>query len=487
VPPLEEELVALLATGDDRVFERICLCLLGNSPPSQDRDDELLPRWAVLGQEIQGRIIAEAGAYLKRKCPINDLSLVRLGQLPYLVMFGFWALRLLSVSEPAAFDSFSAEVWRDWMPCVFGNPFSDFVVDERHEVILTAAYRFAPDRFLELLDELVEGQNARSGSVHVLDRVRPIWDDRIATFLRAKLDDPGIMRQAFAAILEVLIEAGDDSAVGIATDLVSNMPLDADTDFGRPLEAALQLLARDAQAGWQIVWRAAEANAGFATKFYAKLAFEPFSKATLELIHKLGEYQLADMYLWLAKHGGAAEEEPGFGMVTPGRALGFLVRVVIDNLANRGTKEAYRQICRIQETLPDHRIDYISKSAEELVRRNTWRPLSPSELLALVLDARDEQTKAPSVLNEGNDGAKTSVQVAGIREADKRNLNILRAGGKLNRVVTLDVARRYGGVSKRAIEKAATKGAIETEGKGPNRRILVVSLLKYFPPENNTN
>jgi len=381
-------LAAILVKGDNRVFERICLCLLGNSPPIQGRDDELLPQWSVVRHEIQARIVAEARAYLRGRCPISDLSFIRLGQLPYRVMFGFWALRLLGVCEPVEFDSLNMEFWRDWMPCAFGNPYSEFVVDGRHEIILKAAYRFAPDRFLEIFEEFLRGQNARSGSVHILDRVRPVWDERIAAVLRDTLIDPDIMGQAFAALLRVLIEAGDDLAIGIATDLVTNIPVDADTDLGRPLEAALQLLSRDAKAGWQIVERAAQANADFAAKLYAKLAFEPFSKATLELIRDLREDQLAEVYLWLAKHGEIAEEEPGFGIVTPGRALGFLARVVIDNLSNRGNKEAHRQICRIQETFPDLRIDFIAKSAEELVRRNTWRALSPMELLSLVSDSR---------------------------------------------------------------------------------------------------
>lgn len=71
---------------------------------------------------------------------------------------------------------------------------------------------------------------------------------------------------------------------------------------------------------------------------------------------------------------------------------------------------------------------------------------------------------------------------------DKGNLMILRGtDGELKRTVTLDVASRYGGVSRRAIEKAARKGSLDAEGTGPNRRILVRSLLKYYPPEENTN
>lgn len=59
--------------------------------------------------------------------------------------------------------------------------------------------------------------------------------------------------------------------------------------------------------------------------------------------------------------------------------------------------------------------------------------------------------------------------------------------GKVKHAVTVDVARRFGGVGRRAIEKAIKKGALKAEGESQNRRILVESLLKYFPPENSTN
>lgn len=53
----------------------------------------------------------------------------------------------------------------------------------------------------------------------------------------------------------------------------------------------------------------------------------------------------------------------------------------------------------------------------------------------------------------------------GTRTPDKGNLNILLdTDGNLKRVVTLDVARRFGGVSRRAIDAAAKKGSLRTEG-----------------------
>jgi hypothetical protein len=67
---------------------------------------------------------------------------------------------------------------------------------------------------------------------------------------------------------------------------------------------------------------------------------------------------------------------------------------------------------------------------------------------------------------------------------DKGNLNILLdTEGKLKRAVTLDVARRFGGVSRRAIDAAVKKGSLKTEGNRQQRRVLVESLLEYFPQE----
>lgn len=67
---------------------------------------------------------------------------------------------------------------------------------------------------------------------------------------------------------------------------------------------------------------------------------------------------------------------------------------------------------------------------------------------------------------------------------DKGNLALLRGtDGKLKRAVTLEIARRFGGVTLRAIQDAAKNGKLRTEGVRQQRRVLVESLLRYFPPE----
>jgi hypothetical protein len=160
-----------------------------------------------------------------------------------------------------------------------------------------------------------------------------------------------------------------------------------DDNFDRPLAASLGLLSRDVVAGWQVVWRAVETNAASAGVFFETLGRDPFNKETLELLRHLREDQLADMYIWLAQHPATSHEEGTFGVVTPGRALDLLSRVVINNLGERGTLAASEQIRRIREALPDEQLDFLSRSTEERVRRNTWRPLPPSDLIELASSA----------------------------------------------------------------------------------------------------
>jgi hypothetical protein len=96
----------------------------------------------------------------------------------------------------------------------------------------------------------------------------------------------------------------------------------------------------------------------------------------------------------------------------------------------------------------------------------------------------DTREAAPSNEADGDQRHAADEPAASADTLDKGNLQILRgADGELKRAVTLDIARRFGGVTKRAIHHATHHGKLLTEGKGQQRRVLVDSLLKYFPPE----
>jgi hypothetical protein len=92
-------------------------------------------------------------------------------------------------------------------------------------------------------------------------------------------------------------------------------------------------------------------------------------------------------------------------------------------------------------------------------------------------------TPAPRKILPTKPAAQERVVPTSNSKTDKGNREILTTDGQLKRAVTLDVARRFGGVSARAIQDAARNGKLVTEGTRLQRRVLVESLLRYFPPE----
>jgi hypothetical protein len=126
----------------------------------------------------------------------------------------------------------------------------------------------------------------------------------------------------------------------------------------------------------------------------------------------------------------------------------------------------------------------VGESAIEHLTRSV-RGIAARSKQQLFERAMDERRVAKTAA-EGSDQQDAEQANARSCSIDKGNLNILRGpGGELKRAVTLEIARRFGGVTRRAIHDAAMKGSLTTEGKRQQRRVLVASLLEYFPPENN--
>jgi len=68
-------------------------------------------------------------------------------------------------------------------------------------------------------------------------------------------------------------------------------------------------------------------------------------------------------------------------------------------------------------------------------------------------------------------------------ESDQGDFALLK--GK--QYVNFDIARRYLGIGRRAVEKAVAKGSLTAIGCGQGRRITVDSLRLYLPPSKNAN
>jgi hypothetical protein len=93
--------------------------------------------------------------------------------------------------------------------------------------------------------------------------------------------------------------------------------------------------------------------------------------------------------------------------------MNLLNHVVLNQLANRGTAEAYQQLRRVQAALPKEDLRFILRSTAEVVRRNAWQPASLATIVAL-------GTGSSQSADQGTDIHSADLGSASIRKPSTR-------------------------------------------------------------------
>jgi len=391
--------MAAVDRGEATAFLKICDRLPGTSwsPELPDRpwspEEELLPGWAQLRVAEQSKIILAAEMYLNGCCPTND-SWIDTAAAWYFVFCGYWAFRVLVQMAPKVFDKIALDVWYAWMPSIFGDPYLPGIPDETQTQLLKTAYLRMPTRFCEVLSHFVDAGCKTRAEIFILDRITTVWDDEIAALMLSKLRDDRLNSSVFRQILRPLLEIGDATARQIATDTVECAASGAADELEKPIEAALELLNRDASGAWKVVWPVAEKNMEFAERLLSRFTVDPYSSDTTKLVNGLKESQLAELRVWLSQHkvlGNEADrpsagsiQTGGFTLIPSRNGWYWLSSVVMDALIQRGTPQAVEAICWIGGAVPDELLRRVEHVARDVVREKTWKPLSPAELIDLV-------------------------------------------------------------------------------------------------------
>ncbi|MFN7994868.1 MAG: hypothetical protein U0Q18_14780 [Bryobacteraceae bacterium] len=200
---------------------------------------------------------------------------------------------------------------------------------------------------------------------------------------------------------------------------------------------------------------------------YAQKVFDKLAEARL---NSKAPQRRPEIYgSWLRSKGLEAVVEdicrPIFGQFP------ITVRFVIESIGQPQSRESEVTLRRLWGMLTEMFGDRI------FTNNLTQRLTAQLEARSIRWEARATQPRPAAHRIKGKPSSDD-------RPTDKRDLSLLRGpDGKLKRVVTVTEACRYGGVGQRAIQKACQKGSLRSESEGPNRRIVVQSILEYFPPE----
>ena len=379
-----------LDQGDPTGFWQACVLLY--LPPGARRiqvgeeyDPDLTaqPRWAVLAQHLQNRLVAAARRYLDvGDCAPEEWLGTETFHRP--AYAGYRALVLLRRLDPDALGTLPASVWQRWAPIIMAAHVAHGAgTREDKQALLDLARAYAADELFAAAVTLIESADERGDSIDYDLELALIWSPRVAIWLREAVT-AGRLRDRAAADATALLAEHDPKE---ARSLLLATLEDEHADAQRRARAGALLLAHDAEPTWPTLYAVIQHDPDLGER----IVFEHVTGGQYrQNPPPLADTHLADLYVWLVRRFALADD-PQFDdvhWVGPREQTACWRDTILRTLENGGTAAAVNAISRIEATLPEHPwLRTVRRHAELVLRRDTWQPVPPQDLLDLVTSA----------------------------------------------------------------------------------------------------
>lgn len=359
-------------------------------PDSTHYDDEFeldltkLPGWQEAEENTQRKIIEGAKKYIQQQ---NDISYKWIGTNTYNrpAVAGCRALQLLLKERSDFLNALLPKIWNKWAPVIIAAP-SNNQNENLYLETVKRTYLNAPEESVNTLIILIDKENQEHNSLFVLDRFDKCWDERLKLALLEKAKDPTLKPKCVGQILEKLLKEGFTEAGDFAKSLISfPLPL-AGNAREKALFASRVLVENSDPSNWSFIWSLLQQNSSFRREVLELAAHRYWPEIQLNLT----ETQLADLYVWLVRQY-PHDEDPDYSnevlahSETARDGMARLRDSVLSQLKERGTLQACAEIQRLIQELPG--VVWLRKTlldAQTSMRRKTWQPLQPEQLLQLV-------------------------------------------------------------------------------------------------------
>lgn len=312
-----------------------------------DSGFEALWGWQHLDAHTRVTVVPAAEAYLTSGQP---------GANHARMSYGYRALEHLEAVAPDILDRLPAELWQRWAPAVLAHWFNN---DETLAPRLAArSYAAAPEAFRQAF---------RIFTFPPAHNLKGIWDDELGRILAERLTVPGLTDYALSDAVRLLIGHGHpDGQAFVRAALEGRI-----RGLRRASVVAAALQASHGRL-WGEIWPYLQAEPvfGVTTLLVAGQRDEEFEMVSLS------EGQWADAFLHLHRYTRPEGEARDWN-----RVRSDPLRI----LAKSGTKAGLLALERIRAAAPE--LDYIGRfviECRENMRRRTWEPSTPQELLELI-------------------------------------------------------------------------------------------------------
>ncbi len=360
------------------------------------------PGWDSADETTRHRIVEAAGAWLRDESPHTELWLDQKTEKQnygYAVT-GMKALELVAVHDLAKFDGLARSIWTTWAPAV---------VDSTHLVgdptladcIRSRSQDQAEETVASTLLELA--RHPRTHAAILGQKIRTFYSPKVCTALLPWIDAEECPRDLAAAVLAVLVEAGDVNGIVLADHWAHEPSSTTDDERPRRVIAAASLFRYSPQHRNDLLDHF-EVDAQFACDVMRELVLDQGIDDTLP--PTLDESQAARLFA-VALDLAPPREDPDLSSVRavgPRDMLAFLRNHLLSYLASRGTAAAVKEIEQLIHNHPD--LDDLPWSLFEARRRAgmaTWQPRDPVEVRQIV-----EKTAAKLPPDPGSETVKKS-------------------------------------------------------------------------------
>jgi len=331
------------------------------------------------------------------------------------------ALYLLLKEDLSALTQVSTDVWVKWTPTILDFSNSGNAGEDINTELIKRAYSNAPVEFINTLLKLIDSQSKQSNYIFIIRKLERCWDDLLKNTLLDKIKLLDLHPKCVGQLLEELLKRDHKQSRDFAMSLlvanyeerqravyifiilfkISNSPNSNSSSninlfwkrffihcsllirniWERAVFATESLIKYPQTSDWDIIWNNIIKNPSF-----AKETLERASHSLRHINLNLNEKQLADLYIWL-ECNYPHTEDPVYDTVhsvDSRESLAHFRDGVIAQLRETGTLKAYQEIHRIIEYFPNYDLKWHLIKAQNALRKKSWKPPEPKELMQLV-------------------------------------------------------------------------------------------------------
>lgn len=352
-------------------------------------DVRTMPGWNEADTLTQKRIQDAALAFLIHEDPKIDQWLGTNTILKSAIA-GMKAFFLLHSEKDSRLSSMPQSAWHRWSPVLIEEMPGSGVAAElavRYD-ILCFAYSQSQTTIADALLQHIDRRNRDDQAIDAIGALNTCWDSRLTTLTIDWLqDNQNVSPTTLRSLVSQLLAVCPSEIGAYARDQLTRPASLGSPTRARALAAAQALVLDAADAGWAHVWTAVVADASFGIELFPSVASSfQWRSSRSPLGDRIGEHDLADLFLWLSEHFPADEDPPSeVHEITPQEDLQRFRRSIINQLAGKGTTTACNEIERIVQERPDQEwLGLLLEGARAQARHRQWKPPSPQEIRMLV-------------------------------------------------------------------------------------------------------